>query len=157
MSPFKFLPSFGILALARSLAVAVKISHLYPQASKLDIWLKKDYKYLSDFKSDLAEALHKTLNCDFRIPHSLRDFCVSIAAWGWGLRGAVKISSHCLQINKLDISSHQAVASGSKVCYSKLSPVLVILGSRQSSLYNQDLNFQFNFKSKFGKPIPEKR
>ena len=53
-------------------------------------------------------------------------------------------------------SSHQAVASGSKFCYSKLSPVVVILGSRQSSLYNQDLNFQFNFKSKFGKPTPEK-
>ena len=48
-----------------------------------------------------TEALHWALNCDFRIHHSLRDFCVIIAAWG--LRGAVKISSRCLQINKLDI------------------------------------------------------
>ena len=38
----------------------------------------------------------------------------------------------------------------------KLSPVVVILGSRQSLLYDQDLNFQFNFESKFGKPILEK-
>ena len=55
------------------------------------------------------------------------------------------------------MSSHRADASGSKLCYSKLSPLVVILGSRQFSIYNQDLNFQFNFKSKFGKPIPEKR
>ena len=54
-------------------------------------------------------------------------------------------------------SSHWADASGSKFYYSKLSPVVVILASRKSSLYNQDLNFQFNVKSKFGKPIPEKR
>ena len=33
---------------------------------------------------------------------------------------------------------------------------MVILGYRQSSLCNQDLNFQFNVESKFGKPIPEK-
>ena len=54
-------------------------------------------------------------------------------------------------------SPHRADPSGSRSCYSKFSPVVVILGFRQSSLYNQDLNFQFNFKSKFGKPIPVKR
>ena len=31
------------------------------------------------------------------------------------------------------------------------------LGSRQSPVYNQDLDFQLNFKSKLGKPIHEKR
>ena len=41
-----------------------------------------------------TEALHQALNCDFHILHFLTDFCVSIAAWGWGLKGAVKISSH---------------------------------------------------------------
>ena len=43
LSSFKFLTSFEILALARGLAEAVKISDLYPLASKLDIRLKKDY------------------------------------------------------------------------------------------------------------------
>ena len=43
-------------------------------------------------------------------------------------------------------SSHRADASGSKLYYSKLSPVVVILGSWKSSLCNQDLNFQFNLK-----------
>ena len=37
LSPFKFLFSSGILASALGLAAAVKISNLYPQASKLDI------------------------------------------------------------------------------------------------------------------------
>ena len=59
---------------------------------------------LPEYKSgciyDPIEVLHQALNCNFRIPHSIRDFCVSTVAWI--LRGAVKISSHCLQINKLD-------------------------------------------------------
>ena len=53
-------------------------------------------------------------------------------------------------------STHQVHAADSKLCYSKFSHVVVVLGSRQSPLYNRDLNYQFNFKSKFGKPINDK-
>ena len=34
---------------------------------------------------------------------------------------------------------------------------VVVLGSSQSPLYDQNSNFQCNFKSKLGKPIPEER
>ena len=54
-------------------------------------------------------------------------------------------------------SIQRADASDSKLCYSKFSPAVVVLGSRKSPLYHQDLNFQFNFKSKLGKPITENR
>ena len=44
------------------------------------------------------------------------------------------------------------------LCYSKFSPAVLVLGSRQSPLYNQDLNiFSSTLKSKLGKVIPEKR
>ena len=34
---------------------------------------------------------------------------------------------------------------------------MMVLVSRQSPLYNQDLNFQFGFKSNLGRPIPDKK
>ena len=54
-------------------------------------------------------------------------------------------------------STHGADALDSKLCYSNFLPAVMVLGSRQSSLYNQDLNFQFNFESKLGEPISEKK
>ena len=38
-----------------------------------------------------------------------------------------------------------------KLCYSKFSPVVMVLGSRQSQLCKEDLNFQL------GRPIPDKK
>ena len=93
---------------------------------------------------------------------------------GLDLKGAVKISSHCLQFKKLDICimkgcfikkftpdhikpTHRTDLLYSKLCYSKFSLAVMVLGSRQSPLYNQGLNFQFHYKSKLGGPIPDKK
>ena len=50
-------------------------------------------------------------------------------------------------------TTHRANASDSQLCYSKFSPAVVVLGSRQFPVYN----FQLNFTSKLGKPIHEKK
>ena len=39
--------------------------------------------------------------------------------------------------------THRADLLDSKLCYSKFSPAVMVLSSRRSPLYNQDLNFQF--------------
>ena len=53
--------------------------------------------------------------------------------------------------------THRTDLLDSKLCNSKFSPVVKVLGSRQSPQYNQDLNFQFNYKSKLDRPIPDKK
>ena len=53
--------------------------------------------------------------------------------------------------------THRADLLDSTLCYSKFSPAVMVLGSRQSPLHNQDLNFQFNYKSKLGRPVPDKK
>ena len=117
---------------------------------------------------------------DFCIsPHSFRDFGDSITGWGWvvskrcfqnfkslfmdkQIRYMHNESLFCLHtVKKLPPDHieppHRADALDSKLCYSKFLPPLMVLGSRQSPLYNQDLNFQINFKNKVGVLIPDKK
>ena len=49
----------------------------------------------------------------------------------------------------------QANALDCKLFYSEFSHGVMVLRSRQSPLYNQDLNFRLNFKSKLGRPVPD--
>ena len=53
--------------------------------------------------------------------------------------------------------THRADALVSKLCYAKFSPSVMVLVSSQSALYNEDLNFQFNFKNNLGRSVPDKR
>ena len=53
--------------------------------------------------------------------------------------------------------THRADALDPKLCYSEFSPALMVLGSRQFPVHNQDLNFPLNFESNLGRPIPDKR
>ena len=46
---------------------------------------------------------------------------------------------------------------GLSIVLFKFSPAVVVLGLRQSPVYNQNLDCQLNFKSKLGKPIHVKK
>ena len=46
---------------------------------------------------------------------------------------------------------------GLSIVLFKFSPAVVVLGLRQSPVYNQNLNCQLTFKSKLGKPIHVKK
>ena len=62
LSSFKFSATFGIFGdlathLARDLAEAFRVSNLYLQASKLDIWAMKEYLISSILKIKMKQHL----------------------------------------------------------------------------------------------------